>query len=144
MSTNDDTKCHRHEIIIDDDGSGGYVTIPTFIMVKQDAETIIAEVKDRDSIVQMEMSWSVPHSVSKLQYVLWTVRTSRRSGRISRSRWGMSCILPQGCMCTMVSRLSVWKMGKIRASICVLTMKECTVLLIRIMIWNMVILELML
>lgn len=70
---NDTANCQSTEPIMADDGSGGDVTIPTFLMFKQDADKIKAEVKDRDSIVQMEMSWSLPHPDSKVQYELWTV-----------------------------------------------------------------------
>jgi len=64
--------CEQTEPIMADDGSGGDVTIPAFLMFKVDAKLIIDEVK-RDSPVQVEMSWDVPHPDTKVQYELWTV-----------------------------------------------------------------------
>ena len=64
--------CETTEPIMADDGSGGDVTIPAFLLFKVDAKLIIEEVK-RDSPVQVEMSWDVPHPDTKVQYELWTV-----------------------------------------------------------------------
>lgn len=66
------SECEQTEPIMADDGSGGDVTIPAFLMFKVDAKLIIDEVK-RDSPVQVEMSWDVPHPDTKVQYELWTV-----------------------------------------------------------------------
>ena len=68
-----------------DDGSGGDITIPAFLMFKMDAMGIIAEVKDRDSPVQIEMSWSLPHPDSKVQYELWTVPSEEVSKAFQKS-----------------------------------------------------------
>lgn len=65
--------CQTNEPIMADDGSGGDITIPTFLMFKMNATSIIEEVKDNDSPVQIEMSWSLPHPDSKVSYELWTV-----------------------------------------------------------------------
>lgn len=78
MTTPDNTpagfqNCQNTEPIMADDGSGGDITIPAFLMFKQDAYEIIKEVKDRDSPVQVEMSWSLPHPDSKVEYELWSV-----------------------------------------------------------------------
>eukprot|EP00558_Chaetoceros_sp_UNC1202_P007666 CAMPEP_0197237370 /NCGR_PEP_ID=MMETSP1429-20130617/4217_1 /TAXON_ID=49237 /ORGANISM="Chaetoceros sp., Strain UNC1202" /LENGTH=528 /DNA_ID=CAMNT_0042696353 /DNA_START=95 /DNA_END=1681 /DNA_ORIENTATION=+ len=65
--------CQHTEPIMADDGSGGDITIPAFLMFKADAIKIIEEVKDHDSPVQIEMSWSLPHPDTKVEYELWTV-----------------------------------------------------------------------
>lgn len=71
--TSDVQNCQNSEPIMADDGSGGDITIPAFLMFKMDANQIIEEVKDHDSPVQIEMSWSLPHPDSKVEYELWTV-----------------------------------------------------------------------
>jgi hypothetical protein len=40
-----------------DDGSGSDILIPSFLMFKQDADPIIAEMK-ANHMVHLEMSWS--------------------------------------------------------------------------------------
>lgn len=66
-------QCENNEPIMADDGSGGDVTIPTFLMFKVDADQIIKEVKDRGGVVQLEMSWAMPNPDSKVEYELWSV-----------------------------------------------------------------------
>jgi hypothetical protein len=65
--------CQTNEPIMADDGSGGDITIPAFLMFKMDAQAIIDEVQGQDSTVQVEMSWNLPHPDSKVSYELWTV-----------------------------------------------------------------------
>lgn len=65
--------CENNEPIMADDGSGGDITIPAFLMFKVDANLIKEEVKDRNGIVQVEMSWAMPNPDSKVEYELWTV-----------------------------------------------------------------------
>lgn len=76
--------CQSTEPIMADDGSGGDITIPAFLMFKSDAGDIIQEVKDRDSPVQLEMSWSLPHPDSKVEYELWTVPSEEVSKAFQR------------------------------------------------------------
>eukprot|EP00551_Chaetoceros_affinis_P002403 CAMPEP_0203641242 /NCGR_PEP_ID=MMETSP0088-20131115/6550_1 /ASSEMBLY_ACC=CAM_ASM_001087 /TAXON_ID=426623 /ORGANISM="Chaetoceros affinis, Strain CCMP159" /LENGTH=522 /DNA_ID=CAMNT_0050496631 /DNA_START=34 /DNA_END=1602 /DNA_ORIENTATION=- len=66
-------QCENNEPIMADDGSGGDITIPAFLMFKVDANLIKQEVKDRQGIVQLEMSWAMPNPDSKVEYELWTV-----------------------------------------------------------------------
>ena len=77
--------CQNTEPIMADDGSGGDITIPAFLMFKQDAFVIIQEVKDRESPVQVEMSWSLPHPDSKVEYELWTVPSETVSKDFQRN-----------------------------------------------------------
>ncbi len=65
--------CQTNEPIMADDGSGGDITIPAFLMFKMDAKALIHELKENDSPVQVEMSWSLPHPDTKVTYELWTV-----------------------------------------------------------------------
>lgn len=65
--------CQDNEPIMADDGSGGDITIPTFLLFKSDAADIIKVLKDDKMPVQVEMSWSLPHPDSKVNYELWTV-----------------------------------------------------------------------
>jgi hypothetical protein len=65
--------CQNNEPIMADDGSGGDITIPAFLMFKMDAQKVITEVKDNDQVVQMEMSWSMPNPDKDVDYDLFTV-----------------------------------------------------------------------
>merc|ERR1712038_529358 len=66
-------QCENNEPIMADDGSGGDITIPAFLMFKVDADLIKEEVKERDGLVQLEMSWAMPNPDSIVEYELWTV-----------------------------------------------------------------------
>jgi hypothetical protein len=50
-------ECETREPIMADDGSGSDISIPSFLMFKQDADPIIAEMK-ANHMVHLEMSWS--------------------------------------------------------------------------------------
>eukprot|EP00557_Chaetoceros_sp_GSL56_P005983 CAMPEP_0176488582 /NCGR_PEP_ID=MMETSP0200_2-20121128/6792_1 /TAXON_ID=947934 /ORGANISM="Chaetoceros sp., Strain GSL56" /LENGTH=538 /DNA_ID=CAMNT_0017885587 /DNA_START=177 /DNA_END=1793 /DNA_ORIENTATION=+ len=77
--------CQNAEPIMADDGSGGDITIPAFLMFKQDAHGIIQEVKVKNSPVQVEMSWSLPHPDSDVSYELWTVPSENVSKEFQRA-----------------------------------------------------------
>lgn len=78
------TNCQGTEPIMADDGSGGDITIPTFLMFKYDAAQIKKEVKDKEATVQIEMSWALPHPDSKVEYELWTVPSEEVSKDFQR------------------------------------------------------------
>lgn len=80
-------QCENNEPIMADDGSGGDVTIPAFLMFKVDADEIKKEVKDRNGIVQLEMGWSMPSPDSKVDYELWTV-PSQEASKSFQKEWG--------------------------------------------------------
>jgi len=50
--------CEDIEPIMADDGSGADITVPSFLMFKQDADVIKKELKENNQLVQIEMSWS--------------------------------------------------------------------------------------
>ena len=77
--------CENNVPSVVDDGSGGDVTIPAFLMFKVDADEIKKEVKDRDGIVQLEMGWSMPSPDSKVDYELWTVPSQESSKKFQRN-----------------------------------------------------------
>jgi hypothetical protein len=72
-SSSDFVQCENSEPIMADDGSGGDVTIPAFLMFKVDADAVKKEVKDNNGIVQLEMSWAMPSPNSNVEYELWSV-----------------------------------------------------------------------
>ncbi len=72
-STSGFVKCENNEPIMADDGSGGDITIPAFLMFKVDADAVKKEIKDNNGMVQLEMSWTLPSPDNKVDYELWTV-----------------------------------------------------------------------
>jgi hypothetical protein len=54
-----------------DDGSGSDVTVPSFLMFKQDADPIKAALM-ANTVVRMEMAWSLPRPDARVEYDLWT------------------------------------------------------------------------
>jgi hypothetical protein len=66
------TKCETQEPIMADDGSGGDITIPSFLMYKKDADKFIDMLKTNNRPVQIEMSWSMPNPDARVEYDLWT------------------------------------------------------------------------
>jgi len=75
--TNAET-CENSEPIMADDGSGGDITIPSFLMFKHDADRVKVQLKD-DHPVQMEMVWSLPAPDDRVEYELWTVPSDKVS-----------------------------------------------------------------
>jgi len=67
-------ECERGEPIMADDGSGGDIFIPSFLMFKMDANKVMDEVK-QNTMVQMTMSWALPSPDDTVEYELWTVPT---------------------------------------------------------------------
>jgi hypothetical protein len=58
MRDSDQTTCEMSEPIMADDGSGGDISIPSFLMFKRDADKIKDEVLQNHP-VQIEMSWKL-------------------------------------------------------------------------------------
>jgi len=54
-----------------DDGNGASISIPSFLMLKQDAEPIIATLK-QNQVVQMKMSWQMPAPDDRVEWDLWS------------------------------------------------------------------------
>lgn len=69
----DDKKivCETQEPIMADDGSGADISIPSFLLFKQDAD-IIKEELMKNQTVRVEMSFSIPAPDARVEYDLWT------------------------------------------------------------------------
>lgn len=61
-----------------DDGSGGDVTIPSFLLYKEDADPIIEELK-ADRVVSMSISFKLPAAGSRVRYDFWSIPTDPQS-----------------------------------------------------------------
>jgi len=66
--------CEQREPIMADDGSGRDISIPAFLMFKQDSDVLIANLKENE-ILQVEMAWSLPAPDDRAEYDLWSVPT---------------------------------------------------------------------
>jgi len=67
----DQDACETEEPIMADDGSGADISIPSFLVFKQDADQIKAVIT-KNQPVRIEMSFSVPAPDSRVEYDLWT------------------------------------------------------------------------
>lgn len=66
--------CEEREPIMADDGSGSDISIPSFLMFKQDADIVKAEVMANHP-VRLEMTWALPNPDDRVEYELWTTPT---------------------------------------------------------------------
>jgi len=66
--------CEEREPIMADDGSGSDISIPSFLMFKQDADQVKAEV-EANHPVRIEMTWALPNPDDRVEYELWTTPT---------------------------------------------------------------------
>lgn len=66
--------CEEREPIMADDGSGSDISIPSFLMFKEDADNVKAEV-EANHPVRIEMTWSLPNPDDRVEYELWTTPT---------------------------------------------------------------------
>jgi len=71
VSANGEEVCQPAEPIMADDGSGGDISIPSFLMFKKDADTLKAEMR-ANHMVQVEMQWALPKPDDRVEYDLWT------------------------------------------------------------------------
>ena len=67
-----------------DDGSGSDISIPSFLVYKEDAEEIKAAVT-QNQYVRVEMSFKVPAPDSRVEYDLWTYASEETSRAIEQS-----------------------------------------------------------
>jgi len=65
--------CERSEPIMADDGSGGDIDIPAFLIPKHDADVIKSAMMNDGQSVQVSMSWILPSPDERVEYELWTV-----------------------------------------------------------------------
>jgi hypothetical protein len=73
--------CETTEPIMADDGSGSDITIPTFLLYKEDADTIKQFIIQENSPVRAEMSFPLPTPDSRVEYELWSVPSDPISER---------------------------------------------------------------
>jgi len=78
-----DDACETREPVMADDGSGSDITIPSFLMFKQDADPIKEELK-ANHMVRIEMAWSLPNPDAKVNYELWSTPTDLVSRQFQR------------------------------------------------------------
>lgn len=71
-------QCEEREPIMADDGSGADISIPSFLIFKQDADLVKAEVMANHAI-RIEMSWALPNPDDRVEYDLWTTPTDKVS-----------------------------------------------------------------
>jgi len=76
--------CEPREPIMADDGSGSDISIPSFLMFKQDADKLKAELL-ANHMVQIEMAWSLPAPDNRVEYELWTMPTELVSREFQRT-----------------------------------------------------------
>jgi len=67
-------ECETLEPIMADDGSGSDISIPSFLMFKEDADEVKAEVQANHN-VRIEMTWALPTPDDRVEYELWTTPT---------------------------------------------------------------------
>ena len=79
-----DEMCQSAEPIMADDGSGGDISIPSFLMFKSDAAKIIDQLT-HNVMVQIEMAWSLPKPDDRVEYDLWTVPSNPISKDFEKS-----------------------------------------------------------
>lgn len=63
--------CEMTEPVMADDGSGSDISIPSFLLFKQDADPIKDTLK-ANNIVRVEMKFSLPTPDSRVEYDFWT------------------------------------------------------------------------
>jgi len=74
-----DEPCEVQEPIMADDGSGSDISIPSFLLFKQDADPIKEVLKDGKQHVRVEMTFSMPAPDARVEYGLWSVPTDEVS-----------------------------------------------------------------
>jgi len=79
------TECQVRAPLMADDGSGGDVTIPAMLILKQDADEIKA-VLEKGTSVRVEMVWSVPNPNDHVELDLWSMVTDPKS-KIFQTMW---------------------------------------------------------
>ena len=77
-------QCEQQEPTMADDGSGSDISIPSFLLYKNDADLIKNEVI-ANRPVQVEMAWSLPSPDDRVEYELWTFPTDYLSREFLRS-----------------------------------------------------------
>jgi len=79
-----DELCETREPVMADDGSGSDISIPSFLMFKQDSDPVIEALKGNKT-VRMEMAWALPTPNTVVEYDLFTTPTDTVSRSIQES-----------------------------------------------------------
>jgi hypothetical protein len=87
--------CEQVEPIMADDGTGADITIPSFLVYKQDADKIRKEMVDSNQPVRVEMSFSLPNPDATVEYELWTTASDRLSDHFLQS-FGSAAVALRG------------------------------------------------
>jgi hypothetical protein len=77
--------CQQTEPIMADDGSGGDIAIPSFLLFKKDADQLKSVLKE-NTYITAEMSWSLPKPDDRVEYDLFTV-PSELISKDFQSKW---------------------------------------------------------
>ncbi|KAL7559510.1 hypothetical protein ACA910_010322 [Epithemia clementina (nom. ined.)] len=80
----DEEKCEQEEPTMSDDGSGSDISIPSFLVFKEDADQLKAALLNNQH-VRVEMSFKVPSPDSHVEYELWTTASEPTSREIEKS-----------------------------------------------------------
>jgi hypothetical protein len=84
-----------------DDGSGGDITIPAFLLFKEDADTLKDVLVNQNGLVQVKMTWDTPAPDDRVEWEFWHSPTEETTK--VRGRWMWSgCELPIICNLTTV------------------------------------------
>ena len=78
------TVCEEDEPIMADDGSGLDISIPSFLVFKQDADPIKGALKNNEHVAA-EMSFSVPSPDARVEYDLWSTPTDSVSRKFFKT-----------------------------------------------------------
>ena len=70
-----DLECEDNEPIMPDDGSGSDISIPSYLMLKQDAD-LLKQTLMVNAPIRMELQWSLPNPGDHIKYDLWTDPTN--------------------------------------------------------------------
>ena len=62
------------------------MTIPSFLMFKQDADPV-KDVLRQNKIVRMQMLWKLPNPDSTVKYLIWTTPTEPVSLPLQKEFW---------------------------------------------------------
>lgn len=69
-----DDVCEMKEPIMADDGSGSDISVPSFLMFKEDVDPIRHALK-QNQMVRIEMTWKIPTPDDRVEYDLFTTPT---------------------------------------------------------------------
>jgi len=70
LCTLENVECEQKPAILADDGSGGDIAIPSFLMLKQDADRIKQVLKENQNVV-VAIDFIQPEKADRVEYELW-------------------------------------------------------------------------